>query len=284
MSKRKQNADIDSDDDNEVSLINVDFEFFDPHPDVDFLALKRLILQLFQTDAEFFQPHDLAELILSQPLIGSTVKTDGRESDPYAYLTVLNTHVHKEHPSIKALVAYALAKSEPDAQFHATLQNLLGPNEIESQNHVGFVFSERLINMPPQIVPHMYRMLADEIQWAIADNEPYRFTHLLIVSRTYRLSDDEAAELQSAPTPKTKKQRNAAAPQPPPGGGVFSYHHEDEYTQKFATHWLDYKLSNAPPRDKESFGLEQGGRLILLPAEKLPEYIATIGEAFAAPS
>jgi protein BCP1 len=62
---------------------------------VDFVALKRLIIQLFQADADLLKPHDLSELILSQPLVGTTVKTDGKESDPYAFLTVLNMHVHK---------------------------------------------------------------------------------------------------------------------------------------------------------------------------------------------
>jgi hypothetical protein len=78
--------------------VQVDFEFFDPNPDVDFIALKRLITQLFQTDADLLQPHELSELILSQPLVGTTVKTDGKESDPYAFLTVLNIHVHKVFP------------------------------------------------------------------------------------------------------------------------------------------------------------------------------------------
>ena len=62
---------------------------------MDFVALKRLIIQLFQADADLLKPHELAELILSQPLVGTTVKTDGKESDPYAFLTVLNMHVHK---------------------------------------------------------------------------------------------------------------------------------------------------------------------------------------------
>lgn len=78
-----------------MDRIQVDFEFFDPNPDVDFIALKRLIAQLFQADANILYTHELAELILSQPLVGTTVKTDGRESDPYACLTVLNMHVHK---------------------------------------------------------------------------------------------------------------------------------------------------------------------------------------------
>ena len=105
MPKRKQ--DNEGEDQGEIESetvtdfqgrIQVDFEFFDPNPDVDFIALKRLIAQLFQVDADLLQPHDLSELILSQPLVGTTVKTDGKGGDPYAFLTVLNIHVHKVFP------------------------------------------------------------------------------------------------------------------------------------------------------------------------------------------
>lgn len=75
----------------------------------------------------------------------------------------------QNHPSIKALAQYILAKSAGNPAAHAALQTLLGPQGLQSQNHVGFVFSERLVNMPVQVVPHMYRMLADEIQWANDD-------------------------------------------------------------------------------------------------------------------
>jgi hypothetical protein len=101
MPKRKQGDEEDQGGSESDTLtdfqgrIQLDFEFFDPNPGVDFIALKRLITQLFQADADLLQPHELSELILSQPLVGTTVKTDGKESDPYAFLTVLNIHVHK---------------------------------------------------------------------------------------------------------------------------------------------------------------------------------------------
>ena len=76
----------------------MDFEFFDPNPQIDYLALKRLLSQLFQGDAESLHVNEFADLILSQPLVGTTVKCDGRESDPYAVLTVLNMHVHQVGP------------------------------------------------------------------------------------------------------------------------------------------------------------------------------------------
>ena len=75
-------------------MLNVDFEWFDPQPQ-DFHGLKTLMRQLFDADSTFFDLSALSDLILSQPLLGSTVKTDGNESDPYAFLTVLNMQTHR---------------------------------------------------------------------------------------------------------------------------------------------------------------------------------------------
>ncbi|KAI0717511.1 p21-C-terminal region-binding protein-domain-containing protein [Cerioporus squamosus] len=283
MAKRKQQEDklAEGDEsDSDRSLVDVDFEFFDPNADIDYLALKRLLTQLFSADAESFPLQDLADLILSQPLVGTTVKCDGRESDPYAFLTVLNLHVHKDRPSIKALISYILEKSSPDAVLHSKLQALIGPNGISSSEHVGFIFSERLINMPVQIMPHMYRMLADEIQWALDDNEPYDFTYFIIISRVYRLSAEEAAELQAS-SPRTKRQKQS---EPPPAAGVYPFHPEDDYIRKFATHTLDYTFTHAQPRDAEAFGLDTGGRMMLVPAARLRNVATALAEAYPQPS
>jgi protein BCP1 len=86
--------------DQEMDMVNVDFEWFDPQPAVDFHGMKNLLRQLFDADSQIFDLSALTDLILSQPLLGSTVKVDGNESDPYAFLTVLNLQEHKVLPFI----------------------------------------------------------------------------------------------------------------------------------------------------------------------------------------
>jgi protein BCP1 len=76
-------------------MVNVDFEWFDPQPEHDFHGLKTLLRQLLDVDAQLFDLSALANLILLQPLLGSTVKVEGNETDPYAFLTVLNLHEHR---------------------------------------------------------------------------------------------------------------------------------------------------------------------------------------------
>lgn len=79
----------------DTELVNVEFEWFDPNPNVDFHGLKTLLRQLLDADAELFDVSALADLILSQPTLGSTVKVEGMETDPYAFLSVINLQAHK---------------------------------------------------------------------------------------------------------------------------------------------------------------------------------------------
>ena len=144
---------------------------------MDFVALKRLIIQLFLLSrrGSFETAMNSQELILSQPLyVGTTVKTDGKESDPYAFLTVLNMHVHKDprfifssvnehlkavllqdNPSIKAIAEYILLKSAGDPSLHNTLKAILSH---DAPSHLGFIFTvtpcKYADRSHPRHVPH----------------------------------------------------------------------------------------------------------------------------------
>lgn len=83
-----------------MDMLDVDFEWFDPQPEHDFHGLRTLLRQLLDVDAQLFDLSALTDLILSQPLLGSTVKVDGNETDPYAFLSVLNLHVHRVRPHV----------------------------------------------------------------------------------------------------------------------------------------------------------------------------------------
>ncbi|PPQ76062.1 hypothetical protein CVT24_006852 [Panaeolus cyanescens] len=282
MPKRKQDSDNDNDDassSSDVSVVDVSFDFFDPNPNVDFHAIKRLLKQLFQRDADQLQIDGLTELILNQPTVGTTIKTDGIESDPYALLTVLNMHLHHQNESMKAIANYFLSiTSVHDPAFHATLQNLFS----QSEAHVGLVICERLVNMPVQVIPPMYDMLSKEVKWALADGEPYNFTHLIIVSRVYHLSEDEESALANAASSRkrvtagdasSKKQRKHRPQEQDvarPADGIYPYHPEDDVIMKSAIHSVTYPFIAPLPalveetRSRESFGLDVRGRIMLL--------------------
>ncbi|KAJ1310669.1 hypothetical protein OPQ81_009196 [Rhizoctonia solani] len=258
INKRKNESDSDSDGESK-ELVDVDFEFFGP-AEIDYLALKRLLNQLFSTDAVGFQVEKLTELILGQPGIGSTVKTDGIDSDPYAILTVLNMNVHKDHPSIRAITKYLLEKVPKDSPAGLVLGDILSPQSLAaSSGHTGLIISERLINMPPQIMPPMYRMLGDELVNATNQNEPYRFENYVIISRCFRFDDNE--ENATGTSQPTKKQKRK-------GGIPRSYHAEDEYIEKVASAKADYEYTNRIEREEDSFGVDLVGRVMVFPQPK----------------
>ncbi|KAA8909034.1 protein bcp1 [Sphaerosporella brunnea] len=206
----------------DMDLVNVDFEMFDPQPAHDFHGIRQLLRQLFDADSALFDLSALTDLILSQPLLGTTVKTEGNESDPFAFLTVINLHEHASNPAIQTLASYLLAKSASNPQLHAKLRSIL---DSGSSAQVGLILTERLINMPVQVVPPMYKMLLEEIEWALAENEPYNFTHFMVLSKTYTEVASRLDELEARPNKKGKKQAKRR-------NDTFYYHLEDEVIRR----------------------------------------------------
>ncbi|KAJ5629769.1 hypothetical protein N7528_003426 [Penicillium herquei] len=282
MGKRKQDlgdvpmggtniADDESDDD--VDMINVDFEWFDPQPAVDFHGLKNLIRQLFDNDAQLFDLSALSDLILSQPTLGSTVKTDGNESDPYAFLSVLNLQEHQDKPAVQDLIKYIQSKA-------STTPSLSALNELVSQSPIppiGLILTERVINMPAQVIPPMYNMLLEEIAWAIQDKEPYNFSHYLIISKGYEEKESKLDMEDSRPQKKTKKGGEAAQ--------RFLFHPEDEVLQRHAlcsgSYEFTHKQDDGHSDSKRAFqdlGIVTNGSMILLEAAKFESTVKAVAE------
>ncbi|KFY17072.1 hypothetical protein V492_00932 [Pseudogymnoascus sp. VKM F-4246] len=260
----------DSGSEDDVDMINVEFEWFNMAPEVDFHGLKSLLRQLLDVDSQLFDLSALADLILSQPTIGSTVKVDGKETDPYAFLTILNMHEHREHVAIKAITEYLIEKSKSSAGLESVGSVLSNPS-----NQVGLILTERLINVPSEIAPPMYSMIVDEIEAAVEDKEPYEFTHYLIVSKTY-LEVQSTLDQEDAPRQKKKKQV---------GKETFYFHPEDEVLQRHAAAhggW-DYTKDEGDSKadSKRAFqelGIRPQGHAILIEAAKFDGAVKAVGE------
>ncbi|OHE94735.1 hypothetical protein CORC01_09952 [Colletotrichum orchidophilum] len=246
-----------SSDDEDFDVVNVDFEWFNFDPEVDFQGTKTLLRQLLDVDSTLFNISGLADLILSQPTIGSTVKVDGKENDAYALMTALNIQEHSQKPAMAELAKYIIDKSQTNAALAAIPQVI---NNSSAQ--VGLVLSERLINMPSEIAPPMYRMLIDEVEAAVEDKEPYEFTHYLILSKTYQ-------EIESTLIETERKGKKAKA-----DTALWHFHPEDEVFVKHATAHGSFQFTNeekAVADSKRAFqemGVKSYGHLILIDASK----------------
>ncbi|KAF2483132.1 p21-C-terminal region-binding protein-domain-containing protein [Neohortaea acidophila] len=270
---------VDADDsgsEDDTSVLDVDFEYFNPSPEIDFQGLKTLLRQLFDVDNQLFDLSELADMILAQPLLGTMIKCDGEDSDPYAFLTVLNMHVHRGKAVMQQLSQYLSQRVADHAGMRDSLAKLLDAGDGKAQ--VGLVLAERVINMPHQTVPPMYTMLLEEMQWANEEKEPYQFTHYLVVSKTYT---EVASKLDAEDDRPSKKSKKAAA-----GGSqseTLYFHPEDEVLARhaLASCNFDYvKAEEGASDSKRAFqelGVQPQGHLILIEAGKFEAAVKAVG-------
>ncbi|KAL8967144.1 MAG: hypothetical protein Q9183_003049 [Haloplaca sp. 2 TL-2023] len=296
MAKRKAFEDSAEEDSEEVSSfdeseseedwdeIKTDFEFFDPQDPWDFEGFSRLLRQLLGADASSFDVGAIVNLVLAQPLLGSTIKTEGNQSDPHALLTVLNLKEHKDKPVIKQLIGYLRDRAATNPALSPLTQDL----KAESANEIGLILTERWINIPTEVMPPMYRMIEEEINWAVADKEPYTFTHYLILSKSYLAVPSLLNENTNRPKKKMKPKSKKGVDE---GHSMYYFHPEDEILHRYASLFggFDYvKQAAEGESDSKStfhdFGIKTNGHLILIEASKFNAAIAAMEKEFPGPS
>lgn len=176
----------------------MDFDFFDINKDIDFHAIKNLTRQLIGEESKKIQISPLTELILDAPTI--TIKTDGKESDPYAFLSALSLKELKGNDYLKYI-------HKSDSKLSAQL------NKISHKNNA-LLLGERMINMPIQVIPAIYKLTLEEAEkanGAVYDN-------YLIPSRKYEVNDE---------TDENSKKRIKTVE-------VDYYHYEDKFFEENA--------------------------------------------------
>lgn len=220
----------------------------------------------------------MTDLILAQPLLGSTVKVDGKETDAYAFLSVINLNTHKDKPFVQTLIQYLKSKADSNPSL-AKLAELLAQPEIPS---IGLVLTERLINVPSEVVPPMYTMLLEEIQWALEEKEPYQFSHYLILSKTYT---EVASALDEEDDRPKKKKKGTQAPE------IMYFHPEDEVLQRHALCHGGYNYSiqqdNGHSDSKRAFqelGIRPSSHAILIEASKFTSAVQDVAQYLSPPT
>ncbi|KAL1556558.1 protein BCCIP isoform X2 [Salvia divinorum] len=174
-----------SDDEEFEGDVQADFVFFDPKPS-DFHGVKVLLqtyLDNLQWDLSGF-----VDLILGQPTVGTVVKIENDEDDAvYSVVSALNLGRYKDSKCVLELKDYLL-KVCRDMDVKGKLKSLVG----EHVQDVGLLVSQRVVNLPPQLLPPLYNGLFDEVEWATED-EPteelqssFRFKFYLIISKIYK--------------------------------------------------------------------------------------------------
>ena len=193
-------------------------------------------------------------------------------------LLVSHTDSLKDKPVIKDLTSYLRSKASSEPSLSA-LKDLLSQDPIPP---VGLILTERLINMPAEVVPPMYNMLMEEMAWALEDKEPYNFTHYLIVSKTYEEVESKLDMEESRPQKKKKKSAGNTE--------RFYFHPEDEVLERHAlcsgaieyTHEHDEGHSDSK-RAFQELGIKTSANLILMEAAKFEPAVKNMLEYFKSP-
>jgi len=158
-----------------------------------------------------------------------------------------------------------------------SLKDLLEPT---NPARVGLVLTERFLNCPSEVVPPMYRMLEEEISWALEDKEPYNFSHYLVLSKSYTevasKLDEEDSQAQ-----KKKKQKTSANMEKSPT--MFHFHPEDEVLQRHASLYggFDYLKQEGEgqsdaKRTFQDLGVKPRGHLILIEGAKFGAVVKSL--------
>lgn len=172
---------------------------------------------------------------------------------------------------IKSLIDYIRSKSSTPG--FSALHDLFSQPSVPE---IGLILTERLINVPSEVVPPMYTMLQEEIQWALEEKEPYNFTHYLIISKTYEEVASKLDQEEDRPQKKTKK---SGTDKPE----LFYFHPEDEVLQKHAVCYGNYEYTNPQTeggsdskRAFQELGIRPGGHMMLIEAPKLEGAVTAI--------
>lgn len=189
-------------DENVGKVINVAFEARPPNSS-DFHGVKRLLQQLFVKSLNE-ELSELADLIVLQDFVGCVLKQiedengsddsdsdEGGDDNVYALNTVINISEHQNLACVEKINSFLIAtckanfKTEPDR-----MKKLLE----DPTKQVGLMLTERFINIPSKVALPSYRSLRNDIEKAVANKKKFRFTNLILISKTYKLKSGQLGE------------------------------------------------------------------------------------------
>ena len=177
----------------------------------------------------------------------------------------------------------AHADEKTAEQFAAVLAGTAG-----GDGDTGIVVNERVGNVPIELAPPMHASMLKEIGWAVEDNEPYKFSHLVYLSKCFTLMDEDADEAPSLKGSAGKKQKRPK--QRAPKEQQYC-NFEDSLLEQAATLKFNYPIQLGGDGSlTERPTLETGEKLLpyrtvmVIPMDRVAGVVAQMEQAFGVPS
>ncbi|XP_010543487.1 PREDICTED: protein BCCIP homolog [Tarenaya hassleriana] len=244
-----------SDEEDFEGVVQADFEFFDPKPE-DFHGVK-ILLQNYLDDKEW-DLSGFVDVILEQTTVGTVVKVaDDEDEGLFAVVTALNLARYKDNKCMTELKDYLL-KVCSEKNIMSELKLSL---EDRSQN-VGLLVSQRVVNLPPQLLPPLYDGLFDEISWATEDEpaeelrKSFCLKSYLILTKFYKLKNGD----------KRKRARGEEDEE------TIFLKPEDEIFLELSSWSFTFPLRTQLVTSQELRNYKLTGLLMAVEADKIPEF------------
>ncbi|OWK08010.1 BCCIP [Cervus elaphus hippelaphus] len=188
----EDDSDEEEDEEDEVinEEVNIEFEAYsisDNHYD----GIKKLLQQLFLKAP--VNTAELTDLLIQQNHIGSVIKQmdvsedsddDVDEDEIFGFISLLNLTERKGTPCAEQIKELILRLCEKNCEKSTAEQ--LDRLFSDAARPVGFLLSERFINVPPQIALPMHQQLQKELAEAHKTNKPCGKCHFyLLISKTF---------------------------------------------------------------------------------------------------
>lgn len=250
--------DDDDDDDSEEQMdeeVQIDFEARIPE-DSDANGIRTLLQQVFLK--AHVNVSELTDTIISQNYVGSVMKQpytpedddddddDMGEDSVLALTTVLNMTERKDLDCVKQVKSLLQDKCRACAADKADkLAKLLN----DPDKHLGYLISERFLNLPPDLAVPMFESLMKEMEKARGKKMAYGFSHYLMVCKTFELK-----------TAHNQKQ-------------MFFSNSEEELFHDEAEFGFNYSVAHERDEGVEKWSSEDGMKpyrtVLVFPADKL---------------
>uniref|UniRef100_A0A8P0TK05 BRCA2 and CDKN1A interacting protein n=1 Tax=Canis lupus familiaris TaxID=9615 RepID=A0A8P0TK05_CANLF len=186
----ESDEDEDGDDESVDEEVNVEFEAYSIS-DKDHDGIKKLLQQLFLKAP--VNTAELSDLSIQQNHIGSVIKQtdvsedsddDVDEDEIFGFISLLNLTERKGTRCAEQIKEVILSSCEKNCgkSLVEQLDTLLNDNS----KPVGFLLSERFVNVPPQIALPMHQQLQKELAEAHKTNKPCGKCYFyLLISKTF---------------------------------------------------------------------------------------------------
>lgn len=277
------------------SDVEVTLDFYDPSS-ADDASIQNFLVPFLKRLPSANSPslkQALSQTICGQTRVGTTIKVEDDEA-PVGFISCLNARSHRE--MLRPLLS-ALGKKDGGEKklFSNVVARCIDPEKGKFEGEkMGVLVTERVVNIPPLVIPKLLEAVFCEIEWAVEDEptpqlrEEFRFGWYLYISEAFIAPDGAADDVEDGmgtekgkgnedgekkKKKKSKKKQKVDLNDLVDNDDSFQYVKVEDYAWfKYASHKLLWPL--AAEQEQADGSKPTGGRIgiaMIIAAKNIPK-------------